>query len=760
MKTKAILISLVCLFQYQMHAQSWQWAMNDGGSMESSSFNSGHLDDNVIKIIPAIENDGSIIVISKITERHFNNTNESYFGHNLYMDELLPLGQVHNSTIVIAKHDCDGNIVFVKQLEKIPGTYNGSSYEYFGDMFALNNKYYFYGGTNTLNNLDTTLFLDTTFVGKSYGFWAILDSDFNIDTMRALPNVDHNYLPTTLSKFTVDENKNIYAIAKSSQDSMIHIAGDTTFFMKGISIAKLDTFGNVLEVHRLTDTVAWNGDFMCGIENIDINQSDLMICGWVYIQTIINGEQLTNTNGYNGFLMKLDSNYNTIWSKQPIQDNSSSFTSVSKITSIEANILNLFGTPNTQFATNISISYDGDTLNSNYNNSSVTFPVKIDPNNGNKMNWSYPDGGGGIHIFSQIITDSFLYLNYDFRDLHWQGIDINTEIDILSLTEKRKNGIFKYNLNSGAIDTVTTYSFSHVGEVGKNSTNTMVKMGDNFVVGGSFFQRSFFGDTVLQKQNSSYTDLFIAKFGTSQCVFCDSAVAQFSLNLDSFSISFSNNSLFTDNYSWQIDDSIVLQANLNTYLFTDTGLHKICIIANNSCSSDTLCQTIYISCSNVESLVSVAQNNLQVNITNNSINMDSFVINWGDNTINSLLEHNYQTAGNYQICLNAFNFCSVDTACINVAVITGINMVTSNKYLINMYPNPTKDIINIEWHNIESEHKKILVYNLFGQEVFSKKITDNNTYSLSLKDISKGIYLVVFEVDGLNVWNEKLVVEE
>lgn len=41
----------------------------------------------------------------------------------------------------------------------------------------------------------------------------------------------------------------------------------------------------------------------------------------------------------------------------------------------------------------------------------------------------------------------------------------------------------------------------------------------------------------------------------------------------------------------------------------------------------------------------------------------------------------------------------------------------SGGFAIKMYPNPATDELNIAWLNLESENKRIKIYNLYGQEV-------------------------------------------
>lgn len=329
-----------------------------------------------------------------------------------------------------------------------------------------------------------------------------------------------------------------------------------------------------------------------------------------------------------------------------------------------------------------------------------------------------------------------------------------------------KNIILKYNLNTSQIDTLTSYSFLTFNgmysssNIGRGNTTSMIKMGDNFIVGGHFHHNARFGNIAISQNNSTGTDMFIAKFGTTQCIFCDTAIANFTINTDSFSVLLNNTSILADSYTWLINDSIQIDSNITSYNFTDTGTYAICLIAENDCSADTLCQTTTINCANAQALFTLELNGLEVSIENNGQNTMNYTINWGDSTINTNLEHIYQTAGNYEICLIAENPCSVDTSCINVEVLTGIQEKYNNGFVVNMYPNPAKEELNISLFNIENNDKTIKIYNIYGQKVKESKLTKNEiSKQISLKELNKGVYFVVVEVEGSVVWSKKLIVE-
>lgn len=95
---------------------------------------------------------------------------------------------------------------------------------------------------------------------------------------------------------------------------------------------------------------------------------------------------------------------------------------------------------------------------------------------------------------------------------------------------------------------------------------------------------------------------------------------------------------------------------------------------------------------------------------------------------------------------------------------TSTNVGGSGGHVINnfdIYPNPTTDIININFDNLSKfEGGKVKIMNMSGQIVYEENITQSKM-TLSVVDrFSKGIYVVTTtDSDGNILSNEKLVVQ-
>ena len=79
----------------------------------------------------------------------------------------------------------------------------------------------------------------------------------------------------------------------------------------------------------------------------------------------------------------------------------------------------------------------------------------------------------------------------------------------------------------------------------------------------------------------------------------------------------------------------------------------------------------------------------------------------------------------------------------------GVNeMISLN--ISNIFPNPTNDLINIEYYSSKQSKGKLEVMNLTGQVVHAENVNCNvslNQKQISLKHFPQGIYLIRISTD-------------
>ncbi len=86
------------------------------------------------------------------------------------------------------------------------------------------------------------------------------------------------------------------------------------------------------------------------------------------------------------------------------------------------------------------------------------------------------------------------------------------------------------------------------------------------------------------------------------------------------------------------------------------------------------------------------------------------------------------------------------------------NVVETNRKIYDLYPNPAKGKLNIDWRN--GEDATVQFFNIIGQKVSESKLSDGtNTIVLSNDKFVNGLYIIRFVQGGVVVANEKLVVQ-
>lgn len=144
-----------------------------------------------------------------------------------------------------------------------------------------------------------------------------------------------------------------------------------------------------------------------------------------------------------------------------------------------------------------------------------------------------------------------------------------------------------------------------------------------------------------------------------------------------------------------------------------------------------------------------------VEFTNASEDATSFIWNFGDGTNDDTNEsptHVFTGAGTYIVSLTVFNAdgCS-DTQTAEILVME--DMISSNGNIttplwdINLFPNPTRDNVTINFALPEAQNLTYRVIDLYGRTIIANTTQSIQTaqISLDMSDISSGIYYIVFE---------------
>ncbi|MES2865134.1 MAG: PA domain-containing protein [Bacteroidota bacterium] len=90
------------------------------------------------------------------------------------------------------------------------------------------------------------------------------------------------------------------------------------------------------------------------------------------------------------------------------------------------------------------------------------------------------------------------------------------------------------------------------------------------------------------------------------------------------------------------------------------------------------------------------------------------------------------------------------------------NTVLSNEAFVNnknvsIYPNPVKDVLNINVKDFSSE-VSVKIIDINGREVYSQKVDNINTNAVNLSNLSAGVYVLKLQGENLN-YSEKIILE-
>ena len=160
-------------------------------------------------------------------------------------------------------------------------------------------------------------------------------------------------------------------------------------------------------------------------------------------------------------------------------------------------------------------------------------------------------------------------------------------------------------------------------------------------------------------------------------------------------------------------------------------------------------------------------NNNTVLFSSNSQYADSLMWYFGDDSTSitfsneTTIEHTYSESGSFNATLIAQRHCMTDTASVNIFIANdaSINIVRdTNKKGVSFYPNPTKDILNI---NIPTNinQASIVLYDIDGKIVERTTYQQTNTSKITLKlnNIACGNYILQINTEN-DIYKYKIAI--
>jgi len=131
-----------------------------------------------------------------------------------------------------------------------------------------------------------------------------------------------------------------------------------------------------------------------------------------------------------------------------------------------------------------------------------------------------------------------------------------------------------------------------------------------------------------------------------------------------------------------------------------------------------------------------------IEFTSTITNATTILWDFGDGTTSTEENpsHRFETNGTFEVTLTVTNECGTFFVTETYTIIS--NSVSERDLAkVNIYPNPTQDVFNIELTNRERNRIKMDVLDINGRIVVSKSF-DGSKYTLNVSDMSVGTYLI------------------
>lgn len=134
---------------------------------------------------------------------------------------------------------------------------------------------------------------------------------------------------------------------------------------------------------------------------------------------------------------------------------------------------------------------------------------------------------------------------------------------------------------------------------------------------------------------------------------------------------------------------------------------------------------------------------LSINFYNNTSGATTTNWDFGDGTTSTDADpsHTYTQGGTYTVCLSTVSTCGSDVACLPITVSSGpVGINDLLLYNTRLYPNPVKDVLNMELPSL-MERVECKLSNTLGQTCKHKVFSNTDRITLNM-EVEPGLYLL------------------
>ena len=302
---------------------------------------------------------------------------------------------------------------------------------------------------------------------------------------------------------------------------------------------------------------------------------------------------------------------------------------------------------------------------------------------------------------------------------------------------------------TGWKDTTETAKLLASDSTADNYFGYSVSISDSNIVVGDYKnnEKDIYSGAAYIFQHCSFTNVEIT---TASCESYTSPSGKIWLTSGTYADTLVNtagcDSIITIHLTINQPDSIIIDSTIcfnSSYLFADST-------SCNNIITDTSYVSFFTNINGCDSIVTenltvLPEINISVSVSNDSIitaDVTGYTYQWLDcnnnkNPITDEINQSFTASqnGNYAVEISN-GYCSDTSNCITIT----LNGITEESIVneINVYPNPTNDVITIKLGNLNKA--TIQVYDTNGKMVYSKKHFNNNIQHIALKH--SGIYFV------------------
>lgn len=184
---------------------------------------------------------------------------------------------------------------------------------------------------------------------------------------------------------------------------------------------------------------------------------------------------------------------------------------------------------------------------------------------------------------------------------------------------------------------------------------------------------------ILQQYTTSTSTREILNANVTDLLGCLPIAGGFVPAVSNMTATFTDTSAGASSWAWDFGDGNSSTNQNPTYTYTNAGTYTVCLIASNTCSADTICDTVTVSCTQATANYTAIVNGPNVTFTNTSTGSPTvFQWDFGDGNTDTTQSptHQYPSAGTYTVCLTIDNGCSIDTICQSIT--TSCNMTSAS----------------------------------------------------------------------------------